>query len=495
MDTSFATSPNKEAVALIHGLRPVASSVFYGLLPELRARAFTVSGVEGANVLQRVRDAIAALPQGIGPDGKDYTWDTQAKEIAAELEPFLGEEGAARRAEILLRTSGFQAFSTTIWNIAQADDDTTHLQYIHGDQAKDPTPSHIALDGIVLPKDDPFWETHTGPWGHLGCVCYVRPMNEDLVAEEQSKDDQQANPEARNVLDGETLNQLHNGTLMRAGRRHDVSPPEGERAFKWHPDDLRIPIGELKLRYDPPVFDAFKLWSMNNMVAPGTTVWNWLNSKPIAQRITHSDRTRITRSTIDKTTEPDQLKPREEYERRAKLRQDSQRLFRGGQEAFGKFERLWGAPVAPEILQPLQTEWSAQAAAAAVGRKPLFHDFFGNTAVSIADSLRKSFPSSVEVRADNGQVFVYRPSALARVADPALPLWEQVKANANNGIWLGYGANRGVDSTVRVAIIGPAGKEVSGFLSPAGSPELFARERADDFTLATGKTHTAIILR
>lgn len=295
MDTSFATSPNKEAVALIHGLRPVASSVFYGLLPELRARAFTVSGVEGANVLQRVRDAIAALPQGIGPDGKDYTWDTQAKEIAAELEPFLGEEGAARRAEILLRTSGFQAFSSTIWNISQADDDTTHLQYIHGDQAKDPTPSHIALDGIVLPKDDPFWETHTGPWGHLGCVCYVRPMNEDLVAEEQSKDDQQANPEARNVLDGETLNQLHNGTLMRAGRRHDVSPPEGERAFKWHPDDLRIPLNSLKPRYDPPVWDAFHLWSMKTMVGEGTTVWQWLEGKDPTP--TPAQRQRIARAT------------------------------------------------------------------------------------------------------------------------------------------------------------------------------------------------------
>ena len=295
MDTSFAFAPNTEAVALISGLRPVASSVFYGLLPELRARAFTVSGVEGANVLQRVRDAIAALPQGIGPDGKDYTWDTQAKEIAAELEPFLGEEGAARRAEILLRTSGFQAFSTTIWNIAQADDDTTHLQYIHGDQAKDPTPSHLALDGIVLPKDDPFWETHTGPWGHLGCVCYVRPMNEDLVAEEQAKDDTKANPEDRNVVDGPALEQLRNGTFIRGGQRHDVSAPEGERAFKWHPDDLRIPLDDLKLRYDPPVWDAFHLWAMKTMVEPGTTVWQWLEGKE--PKPTSAERQRIDRTT------------------------------------------------------------------------------------------------------------------------------------------------------------------------------------------------------
>jgi len=284
VQTLFAPKPNLSAIALIKGRTTVASNVFYGLLPELRARAFTVSGVEGANVLQRVRDALAALPQGIGEDGQAYTWDTQKKEIAAELEPFLGEEGAATRAQLLLRTSGFQAFSSTIWNIAQADEDTTHLQYIHGDQATDPTPSHLALDGIVLPKDDPFWQTHTGPWGHLGCVCYVRPMNEDLVAEEKAKDQEKQaagqGPETANVLEGPVRKQLQNGTLIRDGRRYDVSPPEGERAFQWHPDDLRLPLGELKQRYDEPVWQAFELWARKTMAMEKTTVWNWLMSKP-----------------------------------------------------------------------------------------------------------------------------------------------------------------------------------------------------------------------
>ena len=284
MTPAFHPQPNREAVALLQGRKPVAAQVFYGLLPELRARAFTVSGVESANVLQRVRDSLAALPQGIGPDGQSYTWDTQKQEIIDDLEPYLGEEGAQARAKILLRTSGFQAFSSTIYNIAQADDDTTHLQYIHGDQAKDPTPSHLALDGIVLPKDDPFWLTHTGPWGHLGCVCYSRPMNQDMVQEERDKDQQKIDagqpPENANVIEGPALKQLRHGTLLREGRRFDVSPPEGPGAFHWHPTDLRISIGELKLRYDPEVWTAFEAWSKKTQVQPGTTVWNWLMSKP-----------------------------------------------------------------------------------------------------------------------------------------------------------------------------------------------------------------------
>ena len=69
MDTTFAiTAPHAEAAALIHDKPVVTQEVFAGLLPELRGRAFTISGVEGATVLQRNRDAIAGVATG-------GTWD------------------------------------------------------------------------------------------------------------------------------------------------------------------------------------------------------------------------------------------------------------------------------------------------------------------------------------------------------------------------------------------------------------------------------------
>ena len=72
-------------------------------------------------------------------------------------------------------------------------------------------------------------------------------------------------------------------------------PPEQPGAYKWHPDDLRIPIGELKQRYDPQVWTAFELWTRRTLVQPGTTVWNWLNGQQPAQ--THQERQRIARTT------------------------------------------------------------------------------------------------------------------------------------------------------------------------------------------------------
>ncbi len=73
--------------------------------------------------------------------------------------------------------------------------------------------SHLALNGITLPKNDPFWDKHMPPW-EWGCRCRIRPMNTDLVDEERDKDKDRP-PEDRNVVEGPALDQLRNGTLLR----------------------------------------------------------------------------------------------------------------------------------------------------------------------------------------------------------------------------------------------------------------------------------------
>jgi len=39
-------------------------------------------------------------------------------------------------------------------------------------------PTHAALDGMVLPKTDPFWATHTPPWEY-NCRCDIEDADED----------------------------------------------------------------------------------------------------------------------------------------------------------------------------------------------------------------------------------------------------------------------------------------------------------------------------
>jgi SPP1 gp7 family putative phage head morphogenesis protein len=271
VQTTFSIqAPHEEAAALIKGKPVVARAAFDKLLPELRGRAFTITGVESANVQQRVRDAIAGIATGT-------TWDVAKKDILAELDPYLGD-GAENRAELLLRTHGFQAFQAAQWETAQADADTTHLQYLtmEDDNVRD---SHAALNGIVLPKDDPFWQKHYPPWD-WGCRCMVRTMNPDQVAEEKQTDLAEA-PENRNVVSPTVAKELNNGTLMRDGQRHDVTPPsdgpEGDKAFAWNPADLRLPLAQLEARYDAPVWAEFRAWAKKQTLGGAVKLWDWLN--------------------------------------------------------------------------------------------------------------------------------------------------------------------------------------------------------------------------
>lgn len=267
---SIDPTPHQDAMDIIRGKPVVSRRVFDRVLPELRSRVFTVTGIEGANLLQRIRDLIADLPQG-------RTWNEVKGDLVEDLEPWLGEEGASRRATLLLRTHGFQAFQSANYQTAQADSDTTHLQYLatEDDRVRD---SHLALNGLILPKDDPFWDTHMPPW-EWGCRCRVRPINPDLLELARAQDQRRA-PDNRMVVEGPALERLRQGQLQREGRTYNVTAPSEagrEDAFTWNPRNLRVPVKELRDRWDSETFEAFKAFARSTPVDGARTLWDWLN--------------------------------------------------------------------------------------------------------------------------------------------------------------------------------------------------------------------------
>jgi len=269
MAASFAPTPHKEAAAAIRSKPALSRSAFDKLLPDLRGRALTITGVESVKVMERVRESIASLAEG-------RTWDEAKADIAASLDPWLGEEASGERATLLLRTHGFQAFQAANWEVAQSDADTTHLQYLatEDDAVRD---SHLALNGLILPKTDPFWDDHYPPWD-WGCRCRVRPMNPDMV-EMERKADRERNPDARLVMDGPALEQLRNGSLLRDGRAYNVTAPANtnvENAYSWHPSTLRIPVSELKRRFSSADWRVFEDFARRHKVGE-RTLWDWLN--------------------------------------------------------------------------------------------------------------------------------------------------------------------------------------------------------------------------
>ena len=75
---TIETFPNEAAADYIHGKAVADPTHFGNLPPQLKQRAFTVAGIEQLDALQRIRDAVAKLPEGA-------SWDEAKKEIASEI--------------------------------------------------------------------------------------------------------------------------------------------------------------------------------------------------------------------------------------------------------------------------------------------------------------------------------------------------------------------------------------------------------------------------
>ena len=282
----FEPVPHTEAAKLIKDKPAVGRSVFDQMLPEIKARAFTIAGTEGiANVLQAARDQIADLLQG-------GDWNKIKHDIANEISPFIDDvtkteaenlAAAEARAELLLRTHGFQAYSACNERVIEAQKDVfPFCEYVTvGDDRV--RASHAALDGKIVPTNSPFWKTHTPPWG-WGCRCQKVPRTAADVGMIQNQEKKLA-PENQSVFTGARLTRLENGHLeLGPSQSLNVAPPTGDHAFVCTPGNLRIPLENLEGQYrdadgaTTPAWNEFKAFATRTQIPElGKSIWTWLS--------------------------------------------------------------------------------------------------------------------------------------------------------------------------------------------------------------------------
>lgn len=274
----FKPMPHKEAAAILANKPVVRREVYDAILPELQARAFTMTGIEDAATLQRLKDVIGELPEG-------RPWDEVKSKVLDELSPWMDPEVALRRAELLMRHNGYQAYMAT--KVAVMDRHKVGFPYRQYITMEDGAVrnTHAALNGLIMPSDSPFWADHTPPWD-WGCRCEIVPLQDwevEDIAANQSLDDRGAEETAGWVPGPAEQRAIEKDGRVSLGPNVnvDVTAPRKRKGnergtFGWYPGDLRIGMDELRERYDPDVFASFERYATGTKLDDGRTLWDWL---------------------------------------------------------------------------------------------------------------------------------------------------------------------------------------------------------------------------
>lgn len=168
------TGANRTAADWVRTKALTKAGTLRKLKPEIRARAFAVSGIEDMERLRKVREAIARIPGG-------GSWKDARAAVAQAIGSRADEHG---RAEQVVRDNAFQAYSAARYRSQMADMDVfPYLKYVTVGDGK-VRDSHKALNGVILRKDDPFWEDHYPPWD-FGCRCVAVELTEGMAKSQQ----------------------------------------------------------------------------------------------------------------------------------------------------------------------------------------------------------------------------------------------------------------------------------------------------------------------
>ena len=134
--------------------------------------------VAGANRDALVTDFRAAVDKAIteGTTLEEFRQDFD-RIVAAHGWDYNG--GRDWRSRVIYETNLNTAYAAGRYEQLQA---APYWQYVHADWVTNPRHQHLAWDGLVLRRDDPWWQTHYPPNG-WGCQCSVRGLwPRDLAA-------------------------------------------------------------------------------------------------------------------------------------------------------------------------------------------------------------------------------------------------------------------------------------------------------------------------
>ena len=177
----------KEALDYIKNKNLKVGFSYKDVWNEEHATAFTVAKAMQIDVLSDLKKAVEKAIE----DGQSF--ETFKKNIKPTLQqkgwwgkkkmtdPLTGDVidaqlGSDRRLKTIYNVNLRSAYQKGQYDRTMASDLHPYLIYRVGNSVKH-REQHLAWNGLILPKDDPFWDSHFPPNGY-GCKCYTRAVSE-----------------------------------------------------------------------------------------------------------------------------------------------------------------------------------------------------------------------------------------------------------------------------------------------------------------------------
>lgn len=179
----LATLPPEEAIAYMKARGITAETYHYtDLWQSQHDRAFTISRLTRADLLERIQES---LIQSVAGDMTRNDWLVQTRALLQKeglwgnvevTDPNTGEQLSTTFNEARLRlifdTNVRQALAAGQWqSLLRTKARNPYVRYIAMDDDRT-RPEHRAWHNVVLPIDDPWWDTHRPPNGYH-CRCRV----------------------------------------------------------------------------------------------------------------------------------------------------------------------------------------------------------------------------------------------------------------------------------------------------------------------------------
>lgn len=166
----YINLPFDEAIEFFRGKINLATRTWKDIWKAMHARSFVVAGAMKEDLIQDLREAVQ---KGIA-DGTTLAEFRKDFDGIIERTGWKYKGGKAWRTAVIFNTNLSTAYS--IGNYQQMMDPAVlkarpYLRYV-GSSSKNPRPEHQKWANIILPADDPWWNSHYPPNG-WGCKCGV----------------------------------------------------------------------------------------------------------------------------------------------------------------------------------------------------------------------------------------------------------------------------------------------------------------------------------